>query len=82
MHEEPSRADTRGLPLEQRFSLEICCRTCAWCHKRATENVLVPIFADAARGWLGDYVIQHRDGRIVAAKTAETLVSWHPVETW
>lgn len=53
MHEDPSRAQTRGLPPEQRFNLIICGRFCWICHQDVTENRLRIEFGDPALGFLG-----------------------------
>lgn len=55
MHEDPSRAQTRGLPPEQRFNLFICGRVCPGCHQLATDNVIRPSFHNPELGWRGDY---------------------------
>lgn len=53
MHEDPSRAQTRGRPPEERFNLVICGRLCAACHRDVTEEKIVVMFEDRTLGWLG-----------------------------
>ncbi len=66
LHEDPSRAKTRGLPLEQRFSIYICGRVCAECHDLATRNVIRPYFHDDVKRWRGDYdVIESASGQVL-----------------
>lgn len=57
MHEDPSRAKTRGLPVEERFNAAVCGRICYPCHKLVTENVIRAHFHDEAKRHLGDYDI-------------------------
>jgi hypothetical protein len=53
MHEEPSRAKTRGLPPWDRFNLRICGRLCRACHQDVTHHRLWIEFADPAAGFMG-----------------------------
>ncbi len=53
MHEDPSRAKTRGLPPDQRFNLLICGRLCAACHEDVTHNRIRIVFDNPALGFLG-----------------------------
>ena len=46
MHEDPSRAKTRGLPPEDRFNERVCGRVCEACHRDVTQNRLRVVFAD------------------------------------
>jgi hypothetical protein len=39
MHEDPSRAHTRGLPPEQRFNTRVCGRLCWRCHRDVTGTI-------------------------------------------
>lgn len=57
MHEDPSRAMTRGLPPEERFTLAICMRLCHSCHCLYTANK-VRCHALTDRGWAGSYDVQ------------------------
>lgn len=82
MHEDPSRAQTRGKPLEKRFSVRICARVCQNCHGMATAHVIWPLFKDHQQRWLGDYEVVHRDGRLLARKTDAGIVLVEPVEAW
>lgn len=52
MHEDPSRAQTRGLPPEQRFNENICGRVGRECHQEITENRLRVEFLTGRR-WNG-----------------------------
>ena len=57
MHESPSRAQTRNLPLEQRFSTKICGRLCRPCHRDVGGNIggikIRIVFLDPALGFDG-----------------------------
>lgn len=53
MHEDPSRARTRGLPATERFNLRVCGRLCAACHQDITENRIRCRFEDPNLGFLG-----------------------------
>lgn len=53
MHEDPSRAKTRGLPPDERFNLRVCGRLCHACHRDVTENRLRLVFEDPIRRFLG-----------------------------
>ncbi len=56
MHEEPSRAATRGRPLEERFNLTVCGRACAACHRELTGDVGIKkktVFDDPDLGFRG-----------------------------
>lgn len=65
MHEDPPRSKTRGLPLEQRFSLKVCCRACPPCHWKQTENIKGVRFMDEEQRFAGDFDVIDRDGRIL-----------------
>jgi len=52
MHEDPSRAKTRGLPPWERFSIIICGRLCHACHRDVTENRLRLVFDNPAAGFM------------------------------
>lgn len=54
MHEDPSRAKTRGLPPLQRFNPIICGRLCVACHRDVTDHRLRIVFNDPAQGFMGD----------------------------
>lgn len=62
MHELVSRAQTRGLPADQRFSTVNCVRLCADCHRDVTENRI-----DIT--WLPD---EGADGTLYFMLTGET----------
>ena len=53
MHEEPSRAKTRGLPAWERFNLIICGRLCHACHQDVTEHRLWVVFDNPVAGFMG-----------------------------
>lgn len=53
MHEDPSRAKTRGLPKEERFNDRVCGRLCDACHRDVTEHRLFVVFADAVQRFAG-----------------------------
>jgi hypothetical protein len=53
MHEDPSRAHTRGKPPEERFNLLVCGRLCALCHADVTEGRLRIVFEKPTLGFLG-----------------------------
>lgn len=53
MHEEPSRAQTQGLPPGERFNHVVCGRLCAACHQDVTERRLRIVFANPADGFMG-----------------------------
>lgn len=53
MHEDPSRAKTRGLPPEERFNERVCGRLCDACHRDVTENRLEVVFADPVERFNG-----------------------------
>ena len=61
MHEDPSRAKTANLPLEERFNERICGRLCAACHRDVTEKRLWLTFADERR--FAGHVMWNRDHR-------------------
>lgn len=66
MHEDPSRAQTRGLPPAERFNIYICGRVCQPCHQQLTDNVIKPHFHDEDRRWRGDYdVIVKATGHVL-----------------
>ena len=58
MHEDPSRAQTRGLPPEQRFSLVTCGRVCAACHEDLTHRART-VFADPVLGFMGRVTLKY-----------------------
>lgn len=82
MHEDPSRQKTRGLPLEQRFSIFICGRTCAYDHVLATRNILKVVFHDLVQRWRGDYDVVHETYGLVAVRYAGELVVHGDPRTW
>lgn len=53
MHEHPSRAETRGRPPWERFSIIICGRVCHACHGDVTAHRLRIVFAVPAHGFMG-----------------------------
>lgn len=53
MHEDPSRAQTRGRPPWERFNLIICGRLCHVCHTDVTEHRLRIVFDNPAHGFMG-----------------------------
>lgn len=60
MHEDPSRAQTRGRPAEERFNVRICLRTCEPCHKVYGYRVrCLPL---TAQGFAGPYDVQFKNG--------------------
>jgi hypothetical protein len=61
MHEDPSRAQTRGMPPEQRFNLVVCGRLCEFCHRDVTHNVIRIVFKDRSLGFMGEltYEVAH-----------------------
>jgi len=67
MHEDPSRAKTRGLPPEQRFNAKTCGRACARCHADLTGDVNRPKmrteFLEPDRGFNGPIRPLFREGR-------------------
>lgn len=66
MHEDPSRAKTRGLPPAERFNAAICGRICQPCHKLVTENVIRAHFHDEVRRHIGDFdIIDVASGHIL-----------------
>lgn len=66
MHEDPSRAKTRGLPPAERFNIYICARVDEKCHKLLTDNVLIVHFHDEQKRWRSDYdVIVKATGQIL-----------------
>lgn len=65
MHEDPSRKKTMGLPLEQRFSLNICCRACPRCHRRQTSHEERLEFHDPVQRFQGDYDVLDRAGNVL-----------------
>lgn len=67
MHETTSRAQTRGLPKEERFNLTICLRACRPCHDKIHTKEIAVAFHDYRRGANGDYDVVDRDGNIVYA---------------
>ena len=60
MHESPSRAQTRGLPPEQRFSLAICERVHPACHAHVTENRWRVEFDDDVLRFIGRYTVREK----------------------
>lgn len=56
MHEDPSRAKTRGLPPEQRFNTKICGRLCRVCHRDVTEHEITILFLEPDLGFDGQVV--------------------------
>lgn len=65
MHEDPSRAKTRGLPPAERFNIYICARVCESCHKQVTNNVVKVHFHDEEIRWRGDYDVIDTEGNII-----------------
>ena len=59
MHEDPSRAKTRGKPPWERFSIIICGRLCHACHRDVTENRLRIVFDNPATGFMGRVKGEH-----------------------
>jgi hypothetical protein len=53
MHEDPSRAKTRGLPPEQRFNRRVCIRLNAKIHQLVTEKKIRLVKVDPERGFDG-----------------------------
>ncbi len=68
MHEDPSRAKTRGWPTEDRFNTKVCMRVCSECHQGYTANQVrcVPL---TGYGFAGSYQVQ----RNIGGKTWVTL---------
>lgn len=65
MHEDPSRAKTRGLPPEQRFNVFICARVCAECHSEVGKTIRIH-FHDEDRRHMADFnVIDIASGHIL-----------------
>jgi hypothetical protein len=60
MHEVRSRAQTRGLPPEERFSRRNCVRLHRACHNDVTEHRVEMAFLDPAEGMDGGLVVQRR----------------------
>lgn len=52
MHEDPSRAETRGRPAHERFNLIVCSRLCLACHRDVTENRIEIEFTVPALGFM------------------------------
>ena len=59
MHEEPSRAATRGKPPAERFNTRICIRACPPCHAACTARMVRPLPLTAT-GFDGPYDVQLR----------------------
>lgn len=53
MHEDPSRAKTRGKPKEERFNERVCGRICEACHRDITENRIAVVFEDEWKRFAG-----------------------------
>lgn len=60
MHEDPSRAETKGRPPEERFNLVVCMRICPPCHRDYTANELRCV-AKSEHGWLGPYNVERKN---------------------
>ena len=53
MHEDPSRALTRGKPPRERFNLRVCGRACVACHCDVTAHRVRVVFESEQLRWLG-----------------------------
>lgn len=53
MHEDPSRAQTRGRPPEERFNTRICIRLNRRIHELVTDNKIEIVKVDPALGFDG-----------------------------
>lgn len=61
MHEDPSRAKTRGKPPWERFNIIICGRLCHACHRDVTENRMRLVFADPFDRFMGSVKGERHD---------------------
>ncbi len=57
MHEQPSRAKTRGKPPAERFNRRVCIGLCLLCHRDVTAHRMVLMPVGPERGFEGPIVV-------------------------